>query len=756
MGWTNLRVLLIFEKLKFIIGSIRLQDKVGKMLVIQLSWLQLVAGCSRPVLESDEVVPYLPVGWIQNLHVHLVDTKIKVEVYGLWRPTKQREEDRILMDIAQHQIPSWAWAGIDRCRLFLGVNTLADITSIDGSYILLDAREVKDKRRRSRLHFPVQAKPDKTNIVQWQYLIDSVSTNRKLHVPLGRWIRSPDQFFQYMMNEEGMIVYKRQFRAWQVFGKRNNTTRRFDKLALLVATIPSGDIPVQGIETSNYIIVLSTYLHLQSGPRMEDVGVLKDTHLKDQVIGRFHVDTAQLENLLEQWHDKGFKLFAATDGGLKDMVGTSSYAFFFEEELTPILWGSTGEFQPNETASVTRQELCGQLGVEYWLARWTQQWGVPRGHFHVTVITDSKASIDIMQNTQNIGGIRDALTADMDMGLEIAEQQRQTPCFNREVIKVESHILEEDAPNKFYWGCNMIADSLATNARQIFSLTYVKTMPDGVLAGTMAGCKIDGSIVNNNLYDALKEHINGRELKFFFMNKYGWSHTMFDTIDWTAHHRQLKRTSFLQKVTLLKYIHGWLATKRRRHLEGVVSDTYCPLCRSEEDRLHLFNCRNQQIKEIRAQSWSRLMCKLSQSTVAGFHQVFTAGLSTVVGEVAPEEYVQRQWPRNLQDAYNAQQAIGWEQVLYGHICQCWSELLGYNRHGTEQQGPNLWASRAVSLCWRFGLDMWKVRNGLIHGTDGQISVFEQQRKKILRLPFIATGSRWRKEILIVCFPPTKL
>ncbi len=104
-------VLSLFEKVKLLVGSIRLQDKLGKMLVIQLTWLQLFARISAPLLEYSIDIPYLPLGWLQNIHSMLVETGIKIELSFGWRPTPQRQEDRVIMDIVHSQIPSWAWAG---------------------------------------------------------------------------------------------------------------------------------------------------------------------------------------------------------------------------------------------------------------------------------------------------------------------------------------------------------------------------------------------------------------------------------------------------------------------------------------------------------------------------------------------------------------------------------------------------------------------------------------------------------------------
>ena len=49
MAWDNSGVIFLFEKLKMLIGSVRLQDKVGQIITLQLSWLQLFDGSSTPV-----------------------------------------------------------------------------------------------------------------------------------------------------------------------------------------------------------------------------------------------------------------------------------------------------------------------------------------------------------------------------------------------------------------------------------------------------------------------------------------------------------------------------------------------------------------------------------------------------------------------------------------------------------------------------------------------------------------------------------
>ena len=209
-------------------------------------------------------------------------------------------------------------------------------------------------------------------------------------------------------------------------------------------------------------------------------------------------------------------------------------------------------------------------------------------------VTDSQSSIDIMNNIPHGIGIRDMLKPELDVGLELYEEQLNKPWVYRRIEKVISHIALEDAPNEFYWGCNMVADEMATRARQFLKLDNLQGIEHHVFKGTKVGCKIEGRIENNKLHNTIKEHIQGRELKKFLMEKYGWSERIFMDIGWVAHQRELGKYPRVQRCTLVKYIHGWLATKRRRSRVGSLLDAACPLCGREETRQHLFECSNAQ------------------------------------------------------------------------------------------------------------------------------------------------------------------
>ena len=329
LDWDNIVVLSLFEKLKLLIGSVRINDKVGQMIRIQLTWVQLFAGGSIPLLQSKKKLRYLPVGWITNLHHLLIDTGVQVELSTGWLPTIQRQEDRILMDLVYQLIPEWAWAGINRCRLFVQATTVTDITTLDGKYIPSIIRNVKKPLRSTKLKFPFQQKPNKVDIEQWSFFIQQISANGHLFTPLGPWVRTPDQKFSHVINTEHTTIYAREKDTWKVFLRKSTQSRRFQAVRLVVHSLPLHHTPVQVISTSRYIVAREDS-STQPVPAVMPLYDQRKRYIEQQVLGTFHVNSDGLDRLQEEWQQQECRLVCATDGGLKDCIGSSSYAFFFQ------------------------------------------------------------------------------------------------------------------------------------------------------------------------------------------------------------------------------------------------------------------------------------------------------------------------------------------------------------------------------------------------------------------------------------------
>ncbi len=641
-----------------------------------------------------------------------------MEVWGLWTPTIQRINDRVIMDIVQTEFPKWMWGGINRCRLFLKATTVTDLATIEGTYIPVDIRAVKETIRETRLLFPIQQKPSKADITYWTYFLDYISDNGHLHMALGTWSRRPDQFFPFMLNQSKEIIYKSNKQGWQVYGKQTRTSRRFVKMQLTVNSIPNTCIPVKVIATSLYLILLSdTDINIP----IESSDVLgiessNQAYVK-QAVGKYTVDEEILELLRQNWHTSENKLICATDGGLKDSIGTSSYGIFLPDNNQAMIAGFSGEHQPSQSASSTRQELLGQLAVEYWIRDLQSRWGAPINGLTVTLVTDSQSSIDILDKTSGASSISDMLNPEMDVALEIYHQRLLKPWVSLEIVKVQSHIEISQAPDEFFWNCNCLADHMATTARNIYTIETVQSQEMHLFPATRAAIRIKSRLENNNLYLRLKEEINGRVMKQYLLEKYSWTNEMFGSIDWVAYGRAFKKIKPQRKPTVVKYVHGWLATNKRKYLNGQKLSYSCVLCGKEEHRTHLFQCTNERVTQLRAQRVTKLRMDLIKDTAQGFQQIFCIGLQTVLdnSEEIPDAFTE--WPSDLQKAYSIQSQIGWENVFYGRMAKQWERLLQYKSNSEQAETNSLWTSKSIQLLWDFGIDLWIIRNTLVHGEN---------------------------------------
>jgi hypothetical protein len=105
------------------------------MLRILLDVMQQEAGIQAPILEDNRPLHYIEWGWIPGIRDFLyhIDAKIMNATTGL---TTHRINDSMIMDApALQQMSRKEQILVNRCRIFLHVESVSDIASSDGRYL---------------------------------------------------------------------------------------------------------------------------------------------------------------------------------------------------------------------------------------------------------------------------------------------------------------------------------------------------------------------------------------------------------------------------------------------------------------------------------------------------------------------------------------------------------------------------------------------------------------------------------------------
>jgi hypothetical protein len=184
-------------QINLLLGHLRAKDKTSKLILISMSHLQLLVGSDSPFL-------HLPFNKKREMDRTLtadiniepcVPKKITVTVKRAWLPTLQWKHDIMLMQffISLNFNPTQLET-LNRCRIYLQVISLSDITSADGSIIvpaILQGLRLTD--RKSTLLWPTQQHPKQSDWILWSTALDHLQHNNLLTKPLTNWISPSHQ-----------------------------------------------------------------------------------------------------------------------------------------------------------------------------------------------------------------------------------------------------------------------------------------------------------------------------------------------------------------------------------------------------------------------------------------------------------------------------------------------------------------------------------------------------------------------------------
>jgi hypothetical protein len=174
-------------------------QEIGKPIGCQLQWAQRVAGTGEQILVDTKTrIPQLDgeVG-LQTLQEFLRLSDMSISIPEIRPPESRRNWDKVIMSAASQMGASDSTLKrANQCRLYLRVETLADIVEENGKEITQAAMECRGSARipRSLLSlWPRQTLPGEKYVRAWKEVLKMFCKDGSttLYEPLGTWIREP-------------------------------------------------------------------------------------------------------------------------------------------------------------------------------------------------------------------------------------------------------------------------------------------------------------------------------------------------------------------------------------------------------------------------------------------------------------------------------------------------------------------------------------------------------------------------------------
>ena len=211
LEWDNFHSLKCTEQIKVVLGHLRQDTNLGKLIRINIETVQLLSGSSVPIFQMKEHLNYIEDGWIVSLHHSLVESGVQLKLLDGWLPKKQRKHDLFVMEAAiKMGFSEKELKGINLCRLYLRVITLADLCDVEGlsrNKMVWDCKE----RMKSKLKWPAQKRPGTNMRKLWRrFLSQLIGDKDEIKIHLGKWKGgSVHLLWPVVLDQKNNVVYTR-------------------------------------------------------------------------------------------------------------------------------------------------------------------------------------------------------------------------------------------------------------------------------------------------------------------------------------------------------------------------------------------------------------------------------------------------------------------------------------------------------------------------------------------------------------------
>jgi hypothetical protein len=245
------------------ISHLQKDDEVGRMFQITLDHLQLQAGVSWSVLSQPGHMQrhYVNPCYVSNTWDFLDQAGLHLQQDDPTKFLTQRQQDTFIIEIFSElpDITPTELKHAQRCRLYLGISTIADITESNGTHLCDWA--MQGNQVRSSVHiYPRQDCPSPWVWNTWNNLLCHGychQSARRLDQPLGRWYRGHvSQVWDTVLEPTTGLLYiwmNNRVRVYECHGRSRKQYRHLRPHP--TNSFPVGCIPVSGIFQSGRFII---------------------------------------------------------------------------------------------------------------------------------------------------------------------------------------------------------------------------------------------------------------------------------------------------------------------------------------------------------------------------------------------------------------------------------------------------------------------------------------------------------------------
>ena len=703
------------------------QTPIGKMLVMALSWTQAFLGTSKFFLEyPHHPIPPSGPSFLLDLRLFLQHINGSIQLQNPPTSNQLRQHDRFIMDIvlSQQQWKRTHIIQINACRRFLQVQTLADITNMQGTRILSSVMHGTSEPNRSTVRISMfnQPRPHEKLWKTWRRFLLSISNKYGvLSQPLHRWTTDvhktrhwPPTLYDPSTDNLMTHVTESQYFLHHRYSPGCFSIRPTDQIVAATGFPTATTITMDTLRPeANFVIAQ------QSDVFTTHVGLRVPIHVNEweyRLFTHCHRISPQAEIANQVLAGN---LITCSDGSSTDAGGGAFGYVIATSEGQRLIHGKGPA--PGAHPNSFRSEAYGVLAIVRWLHHAYVQWPID----HKPIIThylDNSSVIRRIERTLETTWMapNQRLLPEQDVIDEIVATIKTLP-IQLEIKWVKGHqdstIPYDQLPLPAQLNCEADKQAESWYHEPNHNMTTIPPLPT-----TPSQLVLHQLPITSHLKRRVHSSIAVPRLHAYLKKRFEWSDNVFANIDWGLYQHIIKKYKE-QWTTLVKHLHAISPTGHIAHRNNHLLPHACPSCSHPfETNQHIMICEHPSRAQWRQQTISKIIQYSEGVADPYLVDILRDGLSRFHRQLEPINPAH--YPTQYTLLITSQNAIGWEHIYRGRWSVSWQTL--QDEHITRSPRPVIRNVAGKSLLLGLGrllidqwLHLWKLRNDDRHGADNQ-------------------------------------
>ena len=612
----------------------------------------------------------------------------------------------------------------NRCRLYLQVVTISDITDTHGK-LTQSAWHVHHGYQSisgSAYLWPIQKRPHTNDIQIWQRLLQSVF---KLHPdqntqhPERTYIYAATQKAKWWWDPLSNLIWEKGHSTWHKWEpltswnkdtpmyKRTTDTKHISRTRWKIATI-------RKIGISHLMMLAHRHYQKPSKPTQPHPQTTQWYNNDVQF------DCLGMVTLIREIKSGTAKV--VSDGSHKN--GLSASAFRHVTLNSPGYIGTNCIPGDASAQNSYRSELGGILGNVTTINKICHQHDIRYGH--ITIGCDNKSALSNAFGDHPIT----AQIPSRDIVAAIRHMVQNSP-VQWQPKHVKGHQDSDRKATLDEWAIgNIQVDKDANITRE----SMAEAPPETHLPGELWSLEIHGRKVVSNITDELYIQCYAQQAYQYWIQRGRINPDTYKKIDWGALKTATKLTPESRLIYLAKMYAGYAATGKVMFRRKQWPKNACPRCGLNEDHQHVIKCNNQEAKNEFYYRWGELDDWVVKTSSADMSSAICTILTDYRDNVKTVN-IFHTWSPAIQTAVDDQHKIGHRSFIEGMLSTHWTlaQTEYLQSIGDKRRSANRWVATLTTKLWNLGFQMWEHRNHVLHTNDSaQYLIHAETQQQSLR------------------------